>query len=91
VDGFDWSPTLKKINKILLSSLIMGIFTWVTVKLSDLFIFDTSRVIFVAILFTISSLFGAFVYFLSAKLLNIEEFYDYQKYFFKFKRFVFRK
>jgi putative peptidoglycan lipid II flippase len=91
VDGFDWSITLKKINKILLASGIMGIFIWLSIRFFDLFVFDTSRVIFVTILFTISSLFGAFIYFFTAKLLHIEEFYDYQRYFFKFKSFVFRK
>jgi len=91
VDGFDWAIIIKKINKILLASLIMGIFTWVSLKFLDLFILDSSRVVSVIVIFTISSLFGATIYFFTAKLLNIEEFHDYQKYFLKFKNFVFRK
>ncbi|MFA6361674.1 MAG: lipid II flippase MurJ, partial [Candidatus Shapirobacteria bacterium] len=91
VDGFDWILTLKKVNKILLASLIMGFSTWASLKFLDLFILDTSRTLNLATVFSISSIFGIVVYSFVSKILKIEEFSEYQKYFFKFKDFVFRK
>ncbi|MFA5532770.1 MAG: murein biosynthesis integral membrane protein MurJ [Candidatus Shapirobacteria bacterium] len=91
VDGFEWIVTLKKTNKILLSSIIMGIGTWVSIKVLDLFVLDTTKTIPVIIVFTISSLVGLFSYIVSAKILKIEEINDYQRYFLKFKRFLLNK
>ena len=88
VDGFDWIKTLKKVNKILFASLIMGLSSWLSLKFLDLFILDTTKVIPLAIVFGISSLFGTVIYFFIANFLHIDEFKDYQRYFFKFKNFV---
>ncbi len=86
VDGFDWVNTLKKINKILFASLIMGIFTWLSLKFLDLFILDTTRTIPLLIVFSLSTLFGAIVYLYTVKIFNLEEIKDYQKYFLKLKK-----
>jgi len=91
VDGIDWIATIKKINKILIASFVTGFFTWTSMKFFDLFIFDTSKTINLAIVFLISSIFGIFMYFLSAKFLKIEEFQDYKKYLIKTKGFLFTK
>jgi putative peptidoglycan lipid II flippase len=91
VDGFNWLKTLKKINKILLSSLFMGLSTWTMLKFLDLFLLDTTRTIALAIVFSISSLIGFIVYVCSVKLLKIDEYQDYQRYFLKFKNFFFPK
>jgi putative peptidoglycan lipid II flippase len=91
VDGFNWLKTLKKINKILLSSLFMGLSTWTMLKFMDLFLLDTTRTIALAIVFSISSLIGFIVYIYSVKLLKIDEYQDYQRYILKFKKFLFFK
>jgi len=88
VDGFNWIKTLKKVNKILLASLIMGLSSWLSLKFLDLFILDTTRVIPLAIVFGISSFFGTLVYFFTANFLHIDEVKDYQKYFLKFRNFI---
>ncbi len=84
VDGFDWTKTLKKVNKILFASLIMGISTWLSLKFLDLFVLDTTRVLPLIIVFSISSLFGVIAYLFSAHQLHIEELLDYQKFLNKF-------
>jgi hypothetical protein len=69
----------------------MGVGTWVSIKVLDLFVLDTTKTIFVIIVFTISSLIGFFCYIFSAKILKIDEINDYQHYFLKFKRFLLNK
>lgn len=91
VDGIDWSITIKKIYKIILASFMTGFFTWVSMKFLDLFVFNTTRVIPLTIVFIISSTFGVFIYFLITSVLKIEEFQDYKKYFQKIKSFLFIK
>jgi len=91
VDGFDWMVMLKKVNKILVSSLILGITTWVSIKVLDLFVLDTSKTVAVVTIFSLSSLIGTFCYILSARILRIEEVKDYQVYFSKLRRFLLNK
>jgi putative peptidoglycan lipid II flippase len=85
VDGFDWLKTLKKVNKILLSSLLMGLFAWLSLRIMDIFLLDTTRTIALAIVFSVSTLFGFIAYLCSVKFLKLDEYQDYQKYFFKMK------
>ena len=91
VDGFDWMVMLKKVNKILVSSLILGITTWASIKVLDLFVLDTSKTVAVVTIFSLSSLIGTFCYILSARILRIEEVKDYQVYFSKLRRFLLNK
>lgn len=91
VDGINWLITLKKLNKILLSSLLLGITTWISLKALDVFILDTSKTIYVIIVFLISTLIGVSSYIFSAKLLKLEEVNDYRRYLGKFKRFLFNR
>ncbi len=91
VDGFDWITVTKKVNKILVSSLILGITTWISIKFLDLFVLDTSKTVAVVTIFSLSSLVGTFCYILSAKILHIEEIKDYQVYLLKLKRFLLNK
>ena len=60
-------------------------------KILDLFVFNTTKTIPLAIVFSLSSIVGIAVYFLSAKLLKIEEYQDYKKYLLKTKDFLFTK
>ena len=83
VDGFDWVKTLKKINRMLFASLVMGLFTWISIKFLDLFILDTTRVIPLTIVFSLSSLFGTIIYLVVSHQLKIEEIKDYYRFLLK--------
>ena len=91
VDGFNWSLMFSKFYKILISSILMGISSWLTIKFLDLFILDTAHVIPVLTLMLISSFIGLITYIFSVSFLKLEEIKDYKKYYFKFKDFIFRK
>ncbi len=91
VKGFDYKDLLSRISKIVIASFVMAICSWGLMQFTDTFILDTSRTINVAVTFTISVLFSIFVYFLSSFALNIEEYRDYQRFFKKIKRFIFKR
>jgi putative peptidoglycan lipid II flippase len=91
VDGFNWTQTLRKLNKMLLASLLMGLSTWLSLRFLDLFVLDTTRTIALTIVFSASSLVGVIIYIFVSDILDIDEINDYKKYLNKFKRFVFRK
>lgn len=91
VHGFDWGLMLSKFYKIFVSSILMGIGSWLSIKVLDLFVLDTSRVIWVITLTGISSIIGLIIYIFSASFLKLEEIKDYQKYYLRFKGFIFRK
>lgn len=88
VDGFDWSKTLTRFNKILISSVLMGIITWLSIKILDLFILDTSKTMNLIFLFGISSFFGFIVYIILVNVFKVEEFEDYRRHLVKFNRFI---
>jgi uncharacterized membrane protein (DUF106 family) len=91
VDGFNWLLMFTKFYKILISSIFMGIITWLSIKFLDLFILDTTHVIPVLTLTLISSFIGLITYIFSVNFLKLEEVKDYQKYYLKFKDFIFHK
>ncbi|MDD4026631.1 MAG: murein biosynthesis integral membrane protein MurJ [Candidatus Shapirobacteria bacterium] len=91
VDGFNWSLMLTKFYKIFVSALLMGISSWFSIKFLDLFILDTTHVIPVLTLMIISSIVGLLTYIFSVRFLKLDEANDYQKYFIKFKDFIFHK
>lgn len=91
VDGFNWSLMFTKFYKILISSILMGITSWLSIKFLDLFILDTSHFIPVFTLMVISSIIGLIVYISAVIFLKMDEIKDYQKYYLKFKDFIFRK
>jgi peptidoglycan biosynthesis protein MviN/MurJ (putative lipid II flippase) len=85
VNGINWSLILSQFNKILLSSIIMGIVTWVTIKSLDIYLLDTARTINVINIFIASTLLGFISYLISVKLFKVEQLQDYQKYYQKIK------
>lgn len=91
VHGFNWSLMLTKFYKIMISSVLMGIISWLSIKFLDLFILDTTHVIPVLTLAIISSIVGLGTYIFSVQFLKLEEIKDYQKYYLKFKDFIFHK
>ncbi len=91
VDGFNWPLVFSKFYKISIASILMGIISWLSIKFLDLFILDTTRVIPVLILMIVSSIIGLITYIFSVRFLKLEEVNDYQKYYLKFKNFIFHK
>jgi putative peptidoglycan lipid II flippase len=91
VHDFNWSIMFNKSYKILICSGLMGVTSWLSIKFLDIFILDTTHVIPVLTLMAISSLVGLVTYIFSIKLFKIEEINDYQKYFLKFKDFIFSR
>jgi len=91
VDGFNWSNTFSKFYKILISSILMGAASWLSIKFLDLFILDTTHFIPVLTLMIISAIIGLFTYVVAVNFLKMEEIKDYKKYYLKFKDFIFHK
>ena len=91
VDGFNWSNTFSKFYKILISSVLMGVVSWLSIKFLDLFILDTTHFIPVLTLMVISSIIGLITYIFAVNFLKMDEIKDYQKYYSKFKDFIFHK
>ena len=91
VDGFNWSIMFGKFYKILISSIFMGIISWLSIKFLDLFILDTTHVLPVLTLTLISSFIGLITYIFSVNFLKLEEAKDYKKYYLKFRDFIFHK
>ncbi len=88
VDGFNWVLTLKSAIRILITSIFMGVITWISFKGLDLFLLNTSRTLNVLLLLGVSVLVGGATYLILAQILNIEEFSEYKKYLTKTKRFI---
>jgi len=91
VDGFSWSAMFGKFYKILVSSVLAGVVSWLSIKFLDLFILDTSRFVPVFTLMVISSLIGLITYIFAVVFLKMDEIKDYQNYYVKFKDFIFRR
>ncbi len=91
VDGFNWSTMFGKFYKILISSVLAGVVSWLAIKFLDLFILDTSHSIPVLILMVISSIAGIITYVFASIFLKMDEINDYKNYFFRFKDFIFRR
>lgn len=88
VKDFQWSIILSKISKIVIASGLTGFMSWLTLNLLDTHVLNTTRVIDVFIIFSISSLSGIVFYFILAKILKIEELNDYLRQFKKVTHFI---
>jgi hypothetical protein len=68
----------------------MGFASWSSIRFLDLFILDTSKTVYLIILFIISTLIGIATYIAFTKILKIEEYKDYLAYLDKFKKIFFK-
>lgn len=91
VDGSGWSKTYWHYTKIIIASIGMGLASWLSLKVLDLFVLDSAKTLNLVILTSISSLIGLISYGLLSKLMAIEEYVDYQRYFLKFKKVIQQK
>ncbi len=90
VDGQGWRQAYFNYLKIALASLGMGIVSWVSLQVLDLFILDTSKTMSLIFLTSISVLVGVSSFLALSRFLNVDEYYDYIKYFRRLKGFIFR-
>jgi putative peptidoglycan lipid II flippase len=88
IDGQGWDKTFFHIGKIALASLFMGLSSWFTLKFLDLFLFDTSKTIYLVLVTTIACVSGLIIFLIFSKLMKIEEYLDYRHYFGKAFNFL---
>lgn len=91
VDGVKWKQIYNRFFKIIFSTFIMGVASWASLQLLDVYVLDTTKTINVLLLFSTSAIFSIVIYFLASHFLNVEEYRDYQRYFIKFKHLIFKK
>lgn len=81
VDGEGWLKIYWKIAKIFFASFISGLVSWLSLQIIDLFVFDTSKTIFVLAAFTLCTMVGIASFIISSWFLNIEELGQFTKFF----------
>jgi len=91
IKNFKWTEILNRFLSIIFVSIIGGICAWASMQFFDDYIFNTTRVIDVALVFALSSLIGLCGYLFSAYLLKIKEFEIYSAQIAKLKHFIYRK
>lgn len=74
VDGNGWKEMLFSFNRILISSILGGLVSWLTIRCLDLFILDTSKTINVILVFTASVISGAISFLIFSWLFHSPEF-----------------
>ena len=77
VDGDFLKTIISKAMKPIISSLIMAVVLWGSLKLLDLFVLDTTRTVNLVILFVFTSTVGLIAYLSSSIILKTEEVADY--------------
>jgi putative peptidoglycan lipid II flippase len=88
VDGFNWSEIFNRLLKITIVSALMGAIMWLSLRVLDLFILDTTKTISLIILFIVSSVCGAISFIIFSNFFKVEEFNDYKRHLIKFNRFI---
>jgi putative peptidoglycan lipid II flippase len=64
---------IKNWGKMVLATFIAAVFFWMTMRILDLFVFDTTRTINLLILTLIASTLGFLAYFLWTRILDLKE------------------
>jgi len=88
VDGQGWRGMLLSFNRIIISSLLGGLVSWLTIRCLDLFILDTSKTINVALIFGTSILTGTVSFLFFAWIFRSPEFFYIKSHFRRFFRFL---
>lgn len=81
VDGPGWAKIYWRITKIFLASLVASLASWISLQILDLFIFDTSKTLFVIIAFSVCIIVGIFAYIISSLLFHIDELGEFNRFF----------
>jgi putative peptidoglycan lipid II flippase len=88
VDGGGWNKTFIHITKIIMASFLLAFSSWSALRFIDLFIFDTTRTFYLVLTTITAGFVGLIVFFISAKLMKIEEYNSYRHYFIKTINFL---
>ena len=91
IDGTGWSQTFIHFFKIFIASVGMGLASWLSLRFLDTSVLDSSRTLDLAVISSVSSLAGIFIFIVLAKLLVLEELSDYTRQLTRFKRYLFRR
>jgi len=75
VDGQGWKQMLNNFNRILISSILCGLVSWLTIRCLDLFILDTSKTVNVLLVFGTSILSGIISFLIFTWLFRSPEFF----------------
>jgi putative peptidoglycan lipid II flippase len=74
VDGDGWREMLSSFNRILISSVLCGLVSWLTIRILDVFILDTSKTINVMLVFGTSVVTGTISFLVFTWLFHSPEF-----------------
>ncbi len=88
VDGFEWHKTFGEFFKLAICAVLMGLTTWGSLRLLDLFVLDTSRTINLVILFSLSSAVGLVSYVLFTAKITPLYLQPYKAYLNRFRHFL---
>jgi putative peptidoglycan lipid II flippase len=88
VDGKGWIKTYLHLTKILTVCVIMGLSSWLSLRVLDVFVFDSSKTINLIVLSSISSIVGIVSFLATAKILALEELEDYLRYSRRLRSFI---
>ncbi len=88
VDGDGWAKIYWRITKIFLASFFAGFISWIALQITDLFVFDTSKTVFVIISFGICILLGFLGYIFASWILRLQELEEFTKFFKKASFFI---
>jgi putative peptidoglycan lipid II flippase len=88
IDGSGWKEMLFSFNRILISSVLCGLVSWLTIRCLDLFILDTSKSINVLLVFGVSVFSGTLSFLVFTWLFHSPEFIYIKSHFQRFFRFL---
>ncbi|MBP6989528.1 polysaccharide biosynthesis C-terminal domain-containing protein, partial [Candidatus Shapirobacteria bacterium] len=88
VDGQGWPEMLKNFNRILLTSILSAMVSWLSIKCLDLFVLDTTKSINVLLIFGISITSGTISYLFFSHLFHSPEYNHLRSYSGRFLRFL---
>jgi len=88
VDGQGWEKMFFSFSRIVLSSILCGLTSWLTLRFLDLFILDTSKTLNVLLIFGLSIVSGLFSFLIFTWLFRSPEFLRFKSYFQRFFHFL---
>jgi putative peptidoglycan lipid II flippase len=81
VDGHGWNNTFFRLIQISFVSIISGIISWLSLRVFDLFIFDTAHTLHVAFVLALSTFTGLFSYIFLSWVFQIKELAEFKSLF----------
>lgn len=90
VDGHGWDKVLWHHLKIAVASFFMGVISWGSLQMLDIFVLDTTKTFSLITLTSFSIIISILFFAFFSKIMKIDEYYDYVKYFQRAKKFIFK-